>query len=150
MYFAAVGAAAQPMAKTIPSKPLTTEVPDATPAEAPGGLPATTDLRAPRLTLDVGADTVQLTAEVWDQKSTHVPDGTVVTFTTTLGTFANNDAQVITATTTSGLARTTLVSDMEEGTAQVSAEAGATEAELAINVRWPFHLYLPLTLRSTP
>ena len=137
-----------PQAKSIPAAPLTSDTPDNTPAEAPGGLPDVVDLRAPRLTLSPGGSTVQVTAEVWDQKGAHVPNGTVVTFATTLGTFASSATTTTTVAIKDGLARATLVSGDKEGIAQVTASAGTPAANLAFNFRWPHKVYLPLVLRE--
>jgi len=130
----AAGPAAAPQTKPLPDAPLSTVVPNDTPAQAPGGWPATLDLRAPRLTISPGGDTVQLTAEVWDQKGENVADGTVVTFATTLGTFASSGTPVVTAQIGGGLARVTLVSGATTGIAQVTAVAGSAQAGLTIHM----------------
>jgi peptide/nickel transport system substrate-binding protein len=140
-------AASLALAKSVPSEPATTDAPDDTPAEAPGGLPAAAEVRAPLLTLDAGGESVQLTAELWDQKGENVADGTVVTFTTSLGSFGISGSDASTATTASGLVRVTLRSGTETGAAQVTARAGEAAASLTINFRWPYTIYLPLTLR---
>jgi peptide/nickel transport system substrate-binding protein len=135
-------------AKTVPEEPLSVEVPDDQTTQAPGGYPDAVELRTPRLTLDVGGDTTQLTAEVWDKKGDHVPDGTVVTFTTTLGTFLTSGATRQIGVTSSGLVRATLVSGAGDGRAAVTAHAGAVSAQKQINVVWPEAIYLPLVIRQ--
>jgi hypothetical protein len=123
---------------------LSTVVPNDTPAQAPGGLPAAVALSAPRLAISPGGDTVQLTAEVWDHKGENVADGTVVTFMTTLGTFASSGTAIATAQTSGGLARVTLVSGATTGIAQVTAVAGSVQAGLTI------HMNNAPTFTSTP
>jgi hypothetical protein len=140
----AAGPAATLQTKPIPDAPLSTVVPNDTPAQAPGGLPAAVALSAPRLAISPGGDTVQLTAEVWDHKGENVADGTVVTFMTTLGTFASSGTAIATAQTSGGLARVTLVSGATTGIAQVTAVAGSVQAGLTI------HMNNAPTFTSTP
>ena len=136
-----------PTAKEVPSEPLTVDVPDDTTAEAPGGYPAALDLRSALSVLVPGGEEAQLTAEVWDQKGDHVPDGTEVTFTTTQGHFAESGTDVVVVETTGGLVRVTLVSSEEKGVATVTATAdGATDA-LVFTFRRPYQVYLPLVWR---
>ncbi len=120
--------------KPVPEAPLSAVVPNDTPAQAPGGLPAAVALSAARSTISPGGQTVQLTAQVWEQKGADVAEGTVVTFMTTLGTFVESGAAAATAQTGGGLARVTLVSGAITGIAQVTAQASDAQAALVINI----------------
>ena len=82
------------------------------------GRPYTLTLVAHPTTLTVG-ETSSLTATVKDYYDNNVADGTVVTFTTSLGAVGS---QSVTKTTTSGVATATLTSQ-EAGTASVTAMA---------------------------
>ncbi len=128
----ATGPATATNSKPVPEAPLSAVVPDNTPAQAPGGLPAMIALSAPRLTISPNGETVQLTAQVWDQQGADVADGTPVAFVTTLGSFADSGSATVTVHTGDGLARVTLVSGATTGIAQVTAVSGSAQAGLII------------------
>lgn len=136
-----------PTAKVLPLEPATVDVPDDTPAEAPGGYPAALDLRSALTRLLPGGDEAQLTAEVWDQKGDHVADGKEVTFTTTQGHWAASGTNMVVAETTGGLVRVTLVSSEEKGVATVTATADEATDTLVFTFRRPYQVYLPLVRR---
>jgi len=81
-------------------------------------LPCTLTLVAHPMTLTVGENST-LTATVTDQYSNTVADGTVVTFTTSLGDLGSTE---VTKTTTGGVATATLTSQLP-GTATITATA---------------------------
>ena len=89
------------------------------PPEIPFGPPATVAVTAnpTSITAD-GSSTSTITATVVDQYSNDVADGTVVTFTTSLG---NIGSQEVTKTTTSSVATATLTSSTMAGTATITA-----------------------------
>ena len=105
------------------------------------------DLRSALNTLVPGGQEAQITAEVWDQKGNHVPDGSEVLFTTTRGHFAASGMDTVTATTTGGLARVTLVSSDEKGNALVTAAADGAIDSLLFVFRRPYQVYLPIIVR---
>lgn len=73
-----------------------------------------------------GSSTSTITVEVTDEQGNPVPDGTVVTFSTTLGSIGT------TATTTAGVAQTTLTAGLEVGTAIVVASVGGFSAQVQV------------------
>lgn len=94
--------------------------PGASPARASGSLSVAA---APDVIYADGKSTTLLTATVRDGGNP-APDGTSVRFTTTLGTLTPD-----TATTTSGVARVSLTSAAQAGTAVVTATAFAARAD---------------------
>jgi len=134
--------------KAVPDAPLTTAVPDDTPLAAPGGLPAIVVLRSPLERLANGGHQAPLSVLVYDSHHRPAADGTAVTFTTTLGHFAESGAATATQELSGGIARVTLVSGDEGGQAQVTAMAGEVQDTLNI----PIHhaIYLPLVSRRNP
>jgi uncharacterized repeat protein (TIGR01451 family) len=99
-----------------PPPPTNTPVP---PTPTPG--PATINLSAapPAIAAD-GTTFTTITADVRDAGGNPVPDGTLVTFSTNLGTLSATSA-----TTVGGIVQVQLVSSTTAGTATVSAIAGA-------------------------
>jgi hypothetical protein len=85
-------------------------------------VPATVALEVNPTVIPLGA-TSQLTETVWDAFTNLVADGTVVTFTTTSGTFANG-LPVYARTTTSGVATAVLTSSCSAGGITLTAQAG--------------------------
>lgn len=138
-----------PTTKSVPSAPVTTAVPDDTPVAAPGGLPASVALRSPLERLATGGRQAPLSVLVYDARRKPVANGTVVTFTTTLGYFAESGAAVATQETVGGIARVTLVSGDEAGQAEVTATAGEAQGTLSITVYLVYPTYLPLVLHGS-
>ncbi len=91
------------------------------PARASGSLGLAA---APDVIYADGKSSTILTATVRDSGGNPAPDGTSVRFTTTLGRLTPD-----TATTTSGVARVSLTSAAQEGTATVTATAFAAKAD---------------------
>ena len=87
-------------------------------------VPAELTASAEPAVIATGGATSTITAVVRDQYGNDVADGTVVTFTTDLGTWPNG-ARTYTSTTSGGVATATLTSGIIEGTATVTATAGA-------------------------
>jgi hypothetical protein len=88
-----------------------------------------------------GVSTAALTATVVDVHDNAVEDGTVVTFTTSLGTVAP-----VTATTTGGVATTTFTASLTPGSATVTATVGSQTGKVTIQISEI--CYLPLILRK--
>jgi hypothetical protein len=88
-----------------------------------------------------GAATAALTATVADVHDNAVQDGTVVTFTTSLGAIAP-----VTATTTGGVATTTFTSSLTPGSATVTATVGSQTGTVTIQIGEI--CYLPLIRRE--
>lgn len=80
------------------------------------------------LSLGIGEDSV-ITARVTESGGTAVPNGTIVTFSTTLGSFDRQEAE-----TEQGAASVRLRAGQREGTAQVRAFSGTASSE-AISVQ---------------
>jgi len=136
-------------AKAIPAAPLTVAVPDADPAQAPGGLPAAIALNTPLSVVSPGGYETQINAQVWDHKGESVANGTLVTFSTTLGSFVSSGASTAASATTAGIARATLRSGDQAGDAVITATAGQAQEALVVRFR-PYSLYLPVVLRNSP
>ncbi|MCS7283265.1 MAG: carboxypeptidase regulatory-like domain-containing protein [Anaerolineae bacterium] len=98
--------------------------PEVTDANIPltplAGRPATVTLTADPTSIPVGGATSLLRAQVEDEYGRAVADGTVVTFTTSLGSVGST---VVTKTTAGGVATATLTSGNVVGTAIVTATA---------------------------
>ncbi|MBM4464474.1 MAG: hypothetical protein FJ014_02710 [Chloroflexi bacterium] len=92
------------------------------------GPPYTVTLEANPTSILVGGFTSTLTATVTDQFDNHVADGTVVTFTTSLGEVGSTE---VARTTTSGVATATLTSGDTAGVAAITATA---DSEVATTV----------------
>jgi adhesin/invasin len=107
------------------------------------GSPYTVTLEANPITLTVGSSSA-LTALVTDQYSNTVANGTVVTFTTDLGDVGS---QLVTKTTTSGVASAELTSQVV-GTATVTARADSKSD--TTNVTFEPDLPCTLTLMADP
>ncbi len=88
-----------------------------------------------------GTSTIILTATVVDVHDNAVEDGTVVTFTTSLGAVVP-----VTATTTGGVATTTFTASLTPGSATVTATAGSQVG--TTNIQIGEICYLPLIRRG--
>jgi len=86
------------------------------------GSPATVTLEACPTSIAIGGSTSALTATVKDQYNNNVEDGTVVTFTTSLGQVGST---TVTDTTSSGVATAVLTSETTAGTAIITATSGS-------------------------
>ncbi|MGA1863728.1 MAG: hypothetical protein ACMUHX_01570, partial [bacterium] len=74
-----------------------------------------------------GFTSVTITAEVKDTIGVNIPDGTIVTFTTTAGDIDPNTVGIqnmVTALTSGGIARIRLISSTKTGSATITGEAG--------------------------
>jgi hypothetical protein len=74
-----------------------------------------------------GATSVTISAEVKDTIGVSIPDGTIVTFTTTAGDIDPNTAGIqnmVTALTADGIARIRMASSTKTGIATITAESG--------------------------
>jgi hypothetical protein len=87
---------------------------------------------AAKLELSKPGEQVQITVAITDQFGVAMPDGTIVTFTTTLGSLAPT-----TLSTVDGRATTTLTHNGTVGAALVTAQAGDVQATLMITLRAP-------------
>ncbi len=103
-------------------------------------LPYTVTLEAYPMTLAVGSSSA-LTATVVDQYNNHVADGTVVTFTTSLGELGSDS---VAKTTTNGVATATLTSTLS-GVAVVTATSDSRVATTTVT----FQSDLPYTVTLT-
>lgn len=82
-----------------------------------------------------GSTSVTITAEVKDSIGVSIPDGTIVTFTTTAGDFDPNTAGIqnmVTALTAGGIARIRLTSSTKTGTATITGEAGGFNSNTTV------------------
>jgi adhesin/invasin len=122
---------------TTDSKVVTTAV------EFRPGLPYTITLVASPMSLTVG-NTSSLTATVKDQYNNDVADGTVVTFTTSLGSLGSTP---LTRTTVSGVATATLTSQVA-GTAVVTATSDSKYG--TVNVTFNPDLPYTMTVEAYP
>jgi len=104
--------------------------------------PATLALSSDRPCIAVGGYSAELVAHVADRFGNPVADGTLVTFSTDLGTL--NGGTVAVATTTDGAARIHLTSGMSTGTAHVRAESGAGSDQITVE------FYNALTVQNEP
>jgi hypothetical protein len=92
-----------------------------------------------------GVSTATLTATVTTVYTQPVPDGSVVTFATSLGYFPVTlgtvvlPASVITDTTVGGIATATLTADVEPGQAVVTATAWGMTGTTVVEFVFPFH-----------
>ena len=89
---------------------------------------STITLYASSTTLGLNSS-VEITATVIESAGTPVQNGTVVTFTTTLGTFEPNEAR-----TSNGKATVRLVAGTKSGTAEVRAFSGGTSSGDALSI----------------
>ena len=118
------------------------EVTDAHIALTPlAGYPTAMTVTAEPDIISVGGATSTLTAAVVDRFGDPVLDGTVVTFTTDLGSVGSI---VVTQTTASGVATATLISGDVAGTATVTARAGTAFDTTAVEFT-PLPCAHPLT-----
>lgn len=94
------------------------------------GPPATVTVTASLATIPAnGVSTSMITATVKDQYGNDVADGTTVTFTTDLGTFAESGNQTYNTTTTGGAATATLRSSTSPG---VRATSGLASGQTTV------------------
>gem|GEM_PF-1212478 len=107
------------------------------------GPPASLVLVANPTSIPIGGLTSTISATVRDQYNNLVANGTVVTFTTSLGGFPT--ANTITRTTTSGVATATLTSGTLMGTATVTATVDAISGTTTVT----FTPGLPFTVTLT-
>ena len=103
------------------------------------GPPYTVTLQAYPASVPVGSHTSVLTATLVDQYGNNVTDGTVVTFTTSLGGLGSD---LITKTTLNGMATAVLTSGTAAGTAVVTVTADSKVATTTVE----FTPLLPYTL----
>jgi len=106
-------------------------------------VPYTLTLAAQPMTLTVG-DSSTLTATVTDQYDNDVAEGTVVTFTTSLGEVGSTE---VTKTTSSGVAMATLTS-LLPGTAAITASADTVSD--TVDVTFEAGLPYTVTLEANP
>jgi len=95
-----------------------------------------------------GVSTSIITAMVKDAYDYPVEDGTVVTFTTSLGGFPI--VQSITTTTTSGVATATLASTTITGTATIVATADSISDTCTVEFTPVYRAYLPIIMKDYP
>lgn len=88
--------------------------------------PQRVELEAAPTHIAVDGQTATITATVYDQYDAPIPDGTVVSFTTDLGTIPAS------ATTTGGVATALLTSGSDPGVATVTAQAGQVSEQIQV------------------
>ncbi|HID87178.1 MAG TPA: DUF11 domain-containing protein, partial [Anaerolineae bacterium] len=94
-----------------------------------------------------GTSTAAITVTAQDEYGNPVADDTVVTFTTSLGTFLSGS--VYTTTTTGGVATALLTSATEEGTAIVTVVVDSIPTPRTVEIAFMYHrIYLPLIRRA--
>lgn len=93
------------------------------------GRPTTVTLTADPISIPVGGATSLLTAQVEDEYGNAVANGTVVTFTTDLGSLGST---IVTRTTVNGVATATLTSGNVAGTATVTATADSVSDTVVV------------------
>ena len=102
--------------------PTPTWTPTWTPTPIP--VPVTIQLTVSPGTLEAdGSSTSVITAHVFDQNGNPVPDGTMVTFSTNLGTFWGSSSVFV--TTMGGTAQVVLTASTSAGTANIQATSGS-------------------------
>ena len=112
------------------------------------GPPWHVDLQADPTSIPVGGYTSELTATVNDQSGHAVLNGTVVTFTTSLGEVGST---VVTKTTRSGVATATLTSGSTTGTAIITATSDSKFDTTTVDIIAPTPTSTPTaTQTSTP
>ena len=109
------------------------------------GPPYTVTLQANPTSMPVGGYTAVLTATLVDQYNNNVTDGTVVTFTTSLGSLGSD---LLTRTTLNGIATAVLTSEATAGTAVVTVTADSKVATTTVEFT-PLQPYT-LTLAAHP
>ncbi len=109
------------------------------------GPPYTVTLEAYPVSIPVAGATSALTATVVDLYSNHVANGTVVTFTTSLGDLGGDP---VVRTTTDGIATAVLTSETTAGTAFITATADSKFDTVAVEIT-PLLPYT-LTLEAYP
>jgi len=113
--------------------------------EIPFGPPMTVTVRANPTTIPAdGTSTATITATVSDTVG-YVADGTVVTFTTDLGSFPSDP---YTNTTASGVATATLTSEKTADTAHVTATADAASDWVDVIFTEVYRLFMPLIVKN--
>lgn len=90
-------------------------------------MPSTITIQAYPSTVVTASDISTITATVTDSGGSPVPDGTAVTFSTTLGTLSSSSA-----TTTSGIASTILTYDIGAATVTVTATCGSVSEAVVV------------------
>ena len=99
------------------------------------GLPYTVTVEANPTSIPIRWFTSTITATVKDQYDNPVADGTVVTFTTDLGSLGFDSSSVV-ETTANGVATTTLESGTLSGTAHVTATADSVVGQTQVIFLW--------------
>jgi subtilisin family serine protease len=99
------------------------------------GLPYTVTVEAHPTSIPVRRFTSTITATVKDQYTNPVADGTVVTFTTNLGSLGFDSSSVV-ETNANGVATTTLESGPLSGTAHVTATADSAVGQTEVIFLW--------------
>lgn len=113
------------------------------------GPPSTVTVEAyPTSIFADGVSTSIITATVKDGYDYSVLDGTVVTFTTSLGGFPI--AQTITATTTGGMAMATLTSITITGTATIIATSDSISGTCTVEFTSVYRAHLPIIMKNYP
>lgn len=97
------------------------------------GLPYTVTVEAYPTSIPVRGFTSTITAIVKDQYDNPATDGTVVTFTTDLGSFGSSS---VVTTTVNGVATATLKSGSIDGTATISATADSVVGQTQVIFLW--------------
>ncbi|MFZ5917183.1 MAG: invasin domain 3-containing protein [Chloroflexota bacterium] len=111
------------------------------------GEPYTVTLQAnPASLVADGSSTSDITATVVDQYANPVADGTVVTLTTSLGSFSGQTT--ITRTTVDGLVSASLTAGTDLGTAHITAAAGSASDSASVELL-PGEPYT-VTLQANP
>jgi len=108
----------------------------------------TVTLTADPGSIPIGGSTALLTATVEDEFGTPVADGTIVSFTTSLGSLGDQGSLLLPAITVNGVATTTLTSGSKTGTALVTATVTTRFATTTVEFIGGHTVYLPLVLRN--
>ena len=108
------------------------------------GPPYYINVTANPTSIGLNGQTSDIQATVKDVGFNNVADGTVVTFTTSLGSLGSD---TITRTTTSGVATAVLTSGTTAGTAVITATADS-KYDVTTVIIYAFQIYLPVVLKS--
>ncbi len=119
-----------PVPPTQPPPPTATNTPTNTPTATPGPSSLTLSAAPPSILAD-GITTTTISADVRDSGGNPVPDGTIVTFVASSGTFAGTSST--TAPTSGGIAQAVLTSSATAGPATVDATASAAADSITVN-----------------
>lgn len=94
-----------------------------------------------------GQSSARITARVFDRAGRLVPDGTAITFTTTLGAFSNGN-QRITVDTLQGRVEVALISGLTSGVASVMAESNGVTQQTSVTIGAGGNLLSDMLLES--